>query len=138
MSYSAADTCSGCGAAKCALTVHPLLDVPVCSKCSFEYHSGEFTINEESGNEIYCRWCGEGTGSLILCDSCPMSFCSGCIQRNFGLAEITRISALEERWSCFVCSPQLLEDLIENNGWNTSNRQLSQKKRKVRDRKSVV
>jgi hypothetical protein len=35
-------------------------------------------------NEIYCRWCGEGQGELLLCDSCPKSFCSGCITRNFG------------------------------------------------------
>ena len=112
MNYAESTKCSACGAAKCKLTPHPLLEVPVCLKCSFAYQ-GEFTIDEATGNEIFCRWCGEGQGSISLCDS----FCSGCIQRNFGLAEITRIQGLSERWSCFLCSPQALEDLCEKEGW---------------------
>ena len=122
MGYSPYEKCSACGSANCALISHPLLDVPVCTSCSNGYHLGEFTINEESRNEIFCRWCGEGTGTLMLCDSCPKSFCSGCIHRNFGLTEVSRIQGLSERWSCFVCSPQSLEDLIEKNSWDQGSR----------------
>ena len=118
MGNSPSQRCSACGLANGPLTSHPLLDVPVCASCSTRYHSGEFTISEESRNEIFCRWCGEGTGTLFLCDSCPKSFCSGCIHRNFGLSEVSRIEALSERWNCIVCSPQSLEDLIEKNAWD--------------------
>jgi Pre-SET motif len=141
MSYPSSTKCSACGAGKCKLTSHPLLEVPVCEDCSAVYQ-GEFTIDEVTGNEIYCRWCGEGQGSISLCDSCPKSFCSGCIQRNFGLAEITRIQGLSERWSCFLCSPQSLEDLCENNGWNIEPSSSSstglKKKRKFSNNPNIV
>jgi hypothetical protein len=63
------------------------------------------SIDTEKWNEIYCRWyrntmsyllegkkakksfplrCGEGEGSLCLCDTCPKAFCVGCLSRNFG------------------------------------------------------
>jgi len=69
-------------------------------------------MDEMGLNEVYCRWCGEG-GMLCLCDSCPKAFCSACIQQNFGLPEITRIQGLQERWSCFICAPQAIQDLAE-------------------------
>lgn len=141
ITYADSTKCSACGAAKCKLTPHPLLEVPVCPECSFAYQ-GEFTIDEATGNEIFCRWCGEGKGSISLCDSCPKSFCSGCIQRNFGLAEITRIQGLSERWSCFLCSPQSLEDLCEREGWNQESLPSSSsglvKKRKPQSQSHVI
>jgi hypothetical protein len=112
--------CTGCGEGKKITTSHPLLDVPICDYCNFHYNNGEFDLDDEGKNEIFCRWCGEGTGELCLCDSCPKSFCSGCIQRNFGLAEMVRIRGLNERWNCYLCSPQALDDLCEKNGWNKS------------------
>ena len=144
MGYSSSVNCSACGASKCPLTPHPMLDVPVCTNCSRAYHSGEFTLSGEvGGNEIYCRWCGNG-GELYFCDSCPKSFCSGCIQRNFGLTEMTRIAGLSERWSCFVCSPLSLDDLIDTNGWDIGNSVGSsatsgiQKKRKVSSIPNII
>lgn len=141
MNFPASTKCSACGAVKCKMTPHPLLEVPVCENCSNAYQ-GEFTIDSVTGNEIYCRWCGEGQGSISLCDSCPKSFCSGCIQRNFGLAESTRIQGLSERWSCYLCSPQALEDLIEKNGWNievsTSSSAGPVKKRKAANDPNII
>ena len=76
--------CTACGLKGCKTKPHPLLSpIPICDTCNDLYYSGEFTI-DETNNEIYCRWCGTGSGKLILCDSCPKSFCSGCIERNFG------------------------------------------------------
>jgi histone-lysine N-methyltransferase SETDB1 len=122
--------CTACGEGKKTTTSHPLLDVPICEDCKFYYNNGEFYLDSEGRNEIYCRWCGEGTGELCLCDSCPKSFCSGCIQRNFGLAEIVRIRGLNERWNCYICSPQALDDLCEKNGWNSHSGGSIGKKRK--------
>lgn len=78
------------------------------------YHR-EFTIDD--GNEIYCRWCGQGSGQLFLCDECPKSFCSGCIIKNFGAREVHRIQRLSGRWSCFLCSPDALTDYCRSHGW---------------------
>lgn len=72
----------------------------------------------EEGNEIYCRACGEGQDALLLCDSCPKSFCSRCIGNMFGQAELRRIASLDDRWHCFVCSPLPIVDLCMRNGWD--------------------
>lgn len=56
-------------------------------------------------------------GQLLLCDDCPMSFCSSCVSKNFGAAELARIRRLDGRWSCFVCSPDKLRDYCKCNGW---------------------
>lgn len=94
---------------------HPLLEVPICQDCNFHYHNGEFTILD--GNEIYCRWCGQGEGYLIMCDTCPKSFCVRCISNNFGTAELERIKNLSDRWCCFICYPPAIRDLCKKNGW---------------------
>lgn len=107
--------CSACDKTQTKCRAHPLLNVPVCSDCWNAYHSGEFVIEDE--NELYCRWCGEG-GKLVLCESCPKSFCVECIKRNFGEAEKCRVLQLEDRWSCFLCVPHVVEDLCIKNGWD--------------------
>lgn len=66
---------------------------------------------------MYCRWCGEG-GSVVICDSCPKVFCIACIKRNFGPSEAHRILNLKDRWTCYICSPQPIDDLIIKNGWD--------------------
>lgn len=110
--------CSACGQATAYNYSNPLLGVPLCITCYDIYSTDDYPINES--NEIYCRWCGQGEGNLLLCDSCPKSFCSRCIQRNFGHAELERIINLPDRWSCFICSPQSLQDLIKKNGWDNT------------------
>lgn len=89
--------------------------VPICEDCHDHYNNGEFTI--EDGNEIYCRLCGEGEEELILCDTCPKSFCARCIENTVGKSELRRIQGLSDRWHCFVCSPQAIQDLCIKNGW---------------------
>jgi len=90
--------------------------VPICKSCIKSYYKGEFII--ENGNEIYCRWCGEGEGELLLCDACPSSFCTRCIEHNFGKFEIQRISNLNDGWDCYICNSNPLKDLILALKWD--------------------
>jgi hypothetical protein len=107
--------CTACCAPVTKEIVHPLLYVPICENCHFRYNEGEFTV--EDGNEIYCRFCGEGEGQLLLCDTCPKSFCARCVENCCGKSELRRIEKLSDRWHCFVCSPQPIQDLCTKNGW---------------------
>jgi hypothetical protein len=91
------------------LVDHPLLKVPVCTRCLGIYSLGEFVVLDPSGNESFCRWCGDG-GNLIGCDSCFLSFCEDCIDRNFGRSVLNDIIAVS-RWECFVCDSSLLNTL---------------------------
>lgn len=95
---------------------NPLLGVPLCITCYDIYSYDDYSIVDN--NEQYCRWCGQGEGELLLCDTCPKGFCSRCIRNNFGETELERIKNLTSRWSCFVCSPQPLKDLIKKRGWD--------------------
>lgn len=112
---SGAKRCTACHKPVSKEIVHSLLYVPICEDCHFHYNNGEFTI--EDGNEIYCRLCGEGEEQLILCDTCPKSFCARCIESTVGKSELRRIQGLSDRWHCFVCSPQPIQDLCIKNGW---------------------
>jgi hypothetical protein len=108
-------TCSACRHTAKKIYLNPLLGVPICENCYAGYNSGEFTI--DGSNETYCRWCGQGEGVLLLCDTCPKAFCTRCITNNFGLAEVERIKGLEDRWSCLICSPETFRDLCLRNRW---------------------
>lgn len=92
--------------------IHPLLHLPICSRCNRDYHSGTFELDEEGLNEIFCRWCGQGEGDLLACDTCPKSFCSRCL----GKEEVEEgLSA--PSWSCLVCDPTKLHAVCERNHW---------------------
>ena len=125
--------CTACAGPVSREIIHPLLFVPVCMDCDYHYNSGEFTI--ENGNEIYCRLCGEGEGALLLCDTCPKSFCTRCITNTVGISELRRIQKLSDRWHCFVCSPQPIQDLCIKNGWKYHTLNQAAKKQ---SRKGVV
>lgn len=110
--------CSACAQLTSIYHMHELLSVPVCEDCNNNYYCGTFRIDDSTGNEMYCRWCGQGEGSLFLCDTCPKSFCERCLENNFGSAEIERLKTIGNLWSCILCSPQPLTDLIQRNRWN--------------------
>lgn len=92
--------------------IHPLLHLPICTLCNLDYHSGSFELDEEGENEIYCRWCGQGQGDLLACDTCPKSFCSRCLGED---AVAEGLSA--PTWSCLACQPAQLHALCERNHW---------------------
>ena len=72
---------------------------------------------------------------MILCDTCPKSFCARCIECSLGKAELRRIQGLSDRWHCFICSPQPIEDLCIKNGWKFHPQLLVTKKS---NRKGVI
>jgi hypothetical protein len=123
--------CSACGGITGWNYCNPLLGVPLCITCYDIYMNDEYPLDEDGKNEIFCRWCGEGEGEIMLCDSCPKSFCSRCIRLNFGEAEVQRITNLPDRWSCFVCSPQLLRDLFIKKGWNKEDKSVKKARMKA-------
>lgn len=53
--------------------IHPLLKVLICKDCFEFYQSSDF-IQDDDGNENYCRWCAQG-GTLVCCTKCPKVFC---------------------------------------------------------------
>ena len=77
-------------------------------ECYEFYGSSEFSQDESGYN--YCTWCGNG-GKLIVCDYCPNGFCSACIRRNFGRAEISETT--KEGWKCYVCNKKRLKPKIK-------------------------
>jgi len=106
-------TCTACGAwfgpGGSREYSHPLLAVPVCLGCLSIYCRGDFILGED-GKESYCRWCGDG-GELLSCDKneCMKTFCTTCIDRNFGKGESSRLQ--NGHWQCFACEPSTLSSV---------------------------
>lgn len=97
--------CTGCSSGAYAEHLHPLLVVPICGSCHASVKARDVFIDEDEGdaNEGSCVWCGRGDGSkLFMCDTCPKSFCTDCVTRNFGQQEAATVGPLEI-WSCYLC-----------------------------------
>jgi hypothetical protein len=105
--------CTACGKvlfSRPERALHPLLGVTICTECHDTYNSGSFVLAED-GNEMFCRWCGDG-GEVLMCDTCPRSFCHKCIKRNLGRSRLNELCAhTAGLWACFVCGPQQLDFL---------------------------
>ncbi|TSL89850.1 Transcriptional regulator ATRX [Bagarius yarrelli] len=90
---------------------HPILKVLLCKSC-FKYYMSDDISKDEDGMDEQCRWCAEG-GNLLCCDYCSNAFCKTCILRNLGRKELSGIMNNEdEKWHCYVCHPEPLEDHV--------------------------
>uniref|UniRef100_A0A3B4CTK5 DNA helicase n=1 Tax=Pygocentrus nattereri TaxID=42514 RepID=A0A3B4CTK5_PYGNA len=89
---------------------HPALKVLICKSC-FRYYMSDDISKDEDGMDEQCRWCAEG-GNLICCDYCSNAFCKKCIQRNLGRKELSGIMNEDNKWYCYVCHPEPLQDIV--------------------------
>ncbi|KAI5624751.1 transcriptional regulator ATRX [Silurus asotus] len=89
---------------------HPILKVLLCKSC-FKYYMSDDISKDEDGMDEQCRWCAEG-GNLMCCDYCSNAFCKTCILRNLGRKELSGIMNDDDKWRCFVCHPEPLQDLV--------------------------
>ncbi|XP_035214295.1 transcriptional regulator ATRX-like, partial [Stegodyphus dumicola] len=87
---------------------HRRLNVIICKDCESFYGCSDFS-QDENGYYNYCTWCGNG-GKLYLCDDCPNGFCSTCVRRNFGRAEVSKMN--RDGWKCYLCNPRKLKQKI--------------------------
>ncbi|XP_051824881.1 transcriptional regulator ATRX-like [Antechinus flavipes] len=88
---------------------HPALNVLICKSC-YTYTSDDIS-NDATRPHKHCRWCAEG-GELIICDFCPNAFCKKCIWRNLGKKEMAKVMDKNTKWSCYICQPEPLLDLV--------------------------
>ncbi|XP_023689928.1 transcriptional regulator ATRX-like isoform X2 [Paramormyrops kingsleyae] len=107
-------SCTACGQQvnhflRDSLYQHPILKVLICKSC-FKYYMSDDISKDVDGMDEQCRWCAEG-GNLICCDFCSNAFCKKCILRNLGRKELSAILDEENKWYCYVCSPEPLLDL---------------------------
>lgn len=94
--------CVACSFHRDAEVVHPDLRVPICGACHLLCKQRDTKIGDS--NEESCIMCGTGDDNeLMMCDSCPKSFCTACIERNFGANEL-RIVREAAVWECYICA----------------------------------
>ncbi|KAB5571087.1 hypothetical protein PHYPO_G00220900 [Pangasianodon hypophthalmus] len=89
---------------------HPVLKVLLCKSC-FKYYMSDDISKDDDGMDEQCRWCAEG-GNLLCCDYCSNAFCKTCILRNLGRKELSGIMNDDDKWRCYVCQPEPLQDLV--------------------------
>ncbi|XP_076878918.1 transcriptional regulator ATRX isoform X2 [Brachyhypopomus gauderio] len=89
---------------------HPALNVLICKTC-FKYYMSDDISKDDDGMDEQCRWCAEG-GNLICCDYCSNAFCKKCILRNLGRKELSKIMNEDNKWYCYLCHPEPLQDIV--------------------------
>ncbi len=95
--------CIACPKGSDAELLHPKLQIPICGTCNASLKDADQAIVKD--NMQSCIWCGLGDGcELFMCDTCVHSFCTDCVERNFGAAEAEQVRAADW-WSCYLCNP---------------------------------
>lgn len=95
--------CTACPKRSDAECLHPILQVPICGACSAALKDADQALIDNQQQS--CAWCGSADYvHLLMCDTCPRSFCEDCVERNFGRAEATFVVELSI-WSCYACHP---------------------------------
>uniref|UniRef100_A0A3Q0KQB0 ATP-dependent helicase ATRX n=1 Tax=Schistosoma mansoni TaxID=6183 RepID=A0A3Q0KQB0_SCHMA len=95
-------------------SVHPLLKVILCKRCTMYCKSQNFA-KDDAGKDDNCKWCSDG-GDLVCCDTCSFAICKKCIKQNLGRTYLRNIESLDESdtWSCFVCDPTPIKTLQDS------------------------
>ncbi|KAM8964846.1 transcriptional regulator ATRX-like isoform 1-T1 [Sarcophilus harrisii] len=105
--------CTACGQqvnhSEDSIYRHPALNVLICKSC-YIYTSDDIS-HDSTRPHKHCRWCAQG-GDLIFCDDCPNAFCKKCIQDNLGEKELLKVMDKNTKWSCYICQPEPLLDLV--------------------------
>lgn len=111
--------CSGClrmanvsdDADRFELERHPLFENrKLCRECHGRYEDEQHWPLDQMRKEENCRCCGWDDHLVTNCDSCPASFCHGCIAghcRGYGSEEFAAILRSDgdptASWKCFLC-----------------------------------
>jgi hypothetical protein len=110
------------------LVVHPYVDrdfkggqIQMCSRCigNWKFYRDEAILNNElvldgETNEELCALCSAIPDVLVLCSSCPRSFCEVCLSLVLGYNEIKTMKK-KDAWTCMVCcTPAITAD--QSNG----------------------
>jgi hypothetical protein len=64
---------------------HRELKVLLCPSCADA--TKDTPVPDEDGEDVICRWCGDGAAEgveLVGCSDCPAGYCYDCVMRNFG------------------------------------------------------
>jgi hypothetical protein len=115
-------SCTACSEGNDVEYVHAILHVPVCGPCNAKLAEAKKNVTtnlydendnnppdkteqNKHKNNPYCIWCGSGDGcELFMCDSCPLSYCTICVTRNFGKPSSKQVRGLKV-WQCYACNP---------------------------------
>ncbi|KAM8964678.1 transcriptional regulator ATRX-like isoform 3-T3 [Sarcophilus harrisii] len=105
--------CTACGQqvnhSEDSIYRHLALNVLICKSCYI--YTSEDISHDSTRPYKHCRWCAQG-GDLIFCDDCPNAFCKKCIQDNLGEKELLKVMDKNTKWSCYICQPEPLLDLV--------------------------
>lgn len=95
--------CLACSHHRDAEMIHPMLKIPMCGACNLTYKQRDMSTMDGK-NENSCVMCGTGDDNeLLMCDMCQLSFCAGCITRNFGDQELLDVRNADP-WYCYMCT----------------------------------
>ena len=85
-------------------------EIMMCKKCisAWKYYRDSANQMKElilvgESNEELCALCSSLPDTLVLCATCPRSYCETCLSLVIGQAEFKKMKAQED-WRCMVCT----------------------------------
>ena len=100
-------------------------DLFICSLCLTNWreyrekakNDGELVLEGEFNEEL-CAVCSDTPQNLIMCASCPRSFCGGCLDRLLTDDERATLQESDE-WECMCCSLDIqhIHPSLRQNHW---------------------
>lgn len=99
------------------IAIHPYVtcdfkgaDIYMCLKCVSNWKlyrdsakkANELILPGETNEEL-CALCSSLPNTLVLCESCPRSYCEVCLSIVIGQAEFRKMKS-QENWKCMECA----------------------------------